>query len=81
MLPLVLIPIELYTGSSMLRFSLFRVFTFLLAWSLSLYARGKKWWVPLLYPLTFLHLLYMAWKSYGRVTTGLGIEWKDRVFK
>ncbi len=80
-LPLVLIPIELYTGSSMLRFSLFSVLTFLLAWSLSLYDRGQKWWVPLLYPLTFLHLLYMAWKSYGRVTTGLGIEWKDRVFK
>jgi len=80
-LPLVLVPIELYTGSSMLRFSLFSVATFLLAWSLSLYDRGQKWWVPLLYPLTFLHLLYMAWKSFGRVATGLGIVWKGRVFK
>ena len=80
-LPLVLVPIEFYTGSSMLRFSLFSVATFLLAWSLSLYDRGQKWWVPLLYPLTFLHLLYMAWKSFGRVATGLGIVWKDRVFK
>lgn len=80
-LPLVLVPIEFYTGSSMLRFSLFSVATFLLAWSLSLYDRGQKWWVPLLYPLTFLHLLYMAWKSFGRVATGLGIVWKGRVFK
>ncbi len=80
-LPLVLVPIEFYTGSSMLRFSLFSVATFLLAWSLSLYDRGQKWWVPLLYPLTFLHLLYMAWKSFGRVAAGLGIVWKDRVFK
>jgi len=80
-LPLVLVPIEFFTGSSMLRFSLFSVATFLLAWSLSLYDRGQKWWVPLLYPLTFLHLLYMAWKSFGRVATGLGIVWKDRVFK
>ena len=80
-LPLVLVPIEFNTGSSMLRFSLFSVATFLLAWSLSLYDRGQKWWVPLLYPLTFLHLLYMAWKSFGRVATGLGIVWKGRVFK
>jgi chlorobactene glucosyltransferase len=80
-LPLVLVPIEFYTGSSMLRFSLFSVATFLLAWSLSLYDRGQRWWVPLLYPLTFMHLLYMAWKSFGRVATGLGIVWKDRVFK
>lgn len=80
-LPLVLVPIEVYTGSPMLRFSLFSVATFLLAWSLSLYDRGQKWWVPLLYPLTFIHLLYMAWKSFGRVATGLGIVWKDRVFK
>jgi hypothetical protein len=37
--------------------------------------------VPLLYPLTFVHLLYMAWKSFGRAATNLGIEWKGRVFK
>jgi chlorobactene glucosyltransferase len=80
-LPLVMVPIEFYMGSSMLRFSLFSVAMFLLAWSLTLYDRGQKWWVPLLYPLTFFHLLYMAWKSFGRVATGLGIVWKGRVFK
>jgi chlorobactene glucosyltransferase len=80
-LPLVLVPIEMHTGNPLLRFSVFSVLTFVLAWSLTLYDRGQKWWVPLLYPLTFVHLLYMAWKSFGRAATNLGIEWKGRVFK
>ncbi|MBN2553379.1 MAG: glycosyltransferase [Spirochaetales bacterium] len=80
-LPLALVPVELYTGNPLIRFSLFSVLAFLLAWSLTLYDRGQKWWVPLLYPLSFVHLLYMAWKSFGRVATHLGVEWKGRVFK
>ena len=80
-LPLALVPVELYTGNPLIRLSLFSVLAFLLAWSLTLYDRGQKWWVPLLYPLAFVHLLYMAWKSFGRVATHLGIEWKGRVLK
>jgi chlorobactene glucosyltransferase len=81
LLPLILIPIELNSGNPLLRLSLFSVLTFLLAWSLTLYDRGQKWWLPLLYPLTFAHLFYMAWKSFGRVASQLGVEWKGRVLK
>ncbi|UCF97019.1 MAG: glycosyltransferase [Spirochaetaceae bacterium] len=80
-LPFALVLIELYTGNPLLRFSAFSVLTFLMAWSLTLYDRGQKWWVPLLYPLTFVHLLYMAWKSFGRAAMEVGIVWKGRVFK
>jgi chlorobactene glucosyltransferase len=80
-LPLVLIPIEMYTGNSLLPLSVFSALNFTLAWSLTLYDRGLKWWVPLLYPLTFVHLLYMAWKCFGRAAANVGIVWKGRVFK
>jgi chlorobactene glucosyltransferase len=80
-LPLILIPIEIRTGNPLLRLSVFSVLTFVLAWSLTLYDRGLKWWVPFLYPLTFVHLLYMAWKSFGRAAAHVGIVWKGRVFK
>jgi chlorobactene glucosyltransferase len=81
LLPLALIPIELNSGNPLARLSLFSVLTFIVAWSLTIYDRGQKWWVPLLYPLTFAHILYMAWKSFGRVATNIGIVWKGRVVK
>jgi len=80
-LPLVLIPIEIRTDNPLLRLSVFSALNFILAWSLTLYDRGLKWWVPLLYPLTFLHLLYMAWKCFGAAAANVGIVWKGRVFK
>jgi hypothetical protein len=80
-LPLVLVAIEIQTGNPLLRLSMFSVLCFVVAWSLTLYDRGLKWWVPLLYPLTFIHLLYMAWKSFGRASANAGIVWKGRVFK
>jgi chlorobactene glucosyltransferase len=80
-LPLILIPIEMHTGNPLLRLSVFSALNFTLAWSLTLYDRGLKWWVPLLYPLTFVHLLYMAWKSFGRAAANVGVVWKGRVFK
>jgi chlorobactene glucosyltransferase len=80
-LPLILVPIEMHTGNPLLRLSVFSVLCFVVAWSLTLYDRGLKWWVPLLYPLTFVHLLYMAWKSFGRAAANVGIVWKGRVFK
>ena len=81
LLPLVLVAIEWHMSSPLLRLSVFSVLCFVLAWSLTLYDRGLKWWVPLLYPLTFLHLLYMAWKAFGRAAVNVGIVWKGRVFK
>jgi chlorobactene glucosyltransferase len=80
-LPLILVPIEMHTGNPLLHLSVFSVLCFIVAWSLTLYDRGLKWWVPLLYPLTFVHLLYMAWKSFGRAAMNVGIVWKGRVFK
>jgi chlorobactene glucosyltransferase len=80
-LPLILVPIEMHTGNPMLHLSLFSLLCFVVAWSLTLYDRGLKWWVPLLYPLTFMHLLYMAWKSFGKAAANMGIVWKGRVFK
>jgi chlorobactene glucosyltransferase len=80
-LPLVLAAIEMHNGNPLLRLSVFSVLCFVVAWSLTLYDRGLKWWVPLLYPLTFIHLLYMAWKSFGKAAANVGIVWKGRVFK
>ena len=49
--------------------------------TLTLYDRGMKWWVPLLYPLLFLNLLSMVWTNFGRVAVGRGIEWKGRTIR
>ena len=81
MLPLILVPIEMHTHNPLLRLSVFSVLCFLTAWSLTLYDRGLKWWVPLLYPLTFVHLLYMAWTGFSRAAAKVGVVWKGRVFK
>ncbi len=52
-----------------------------MAWALTLYDRGLRWWVPFLYPLLFGHLLYLAWRSFVRVGAGQGVEWKGRVLR
>ena len=57
------------------------VLSFLTAWSLTLWDRRLPWWVPLLYPLLFGHLLWMAWRCFGRVVTGRGVVWKGRVVR
>jgi len=80
-LPSMLLPIQLIFGNSSVKIISLSVTIFLLAWSLTLYNRGLKWWAPFLYPLLFLHLLYMAWKSFGRVATGQGVFWKGRVLR
>lgn len=54
---------------------------FLLAWSLTLYDRGLRWWVPFLYPLLFLNLLYMAWRGVGSAAAGHGVVWKGRTIR
>jgi len=57
------------------------VLSFLTAWSLTLWDRRLRWWVPLLYPLLFGHLLWMAWRCFGRSVTGRGVVWKGRVVR
>ncbi len=63
------------------RLSAVSVGLFQLTWALALYDRGLAWWVPFLYPLLFLHLLYMGWRSFGRVSAGAGVVWKSRVYR
>jgi chlorobactene glucosyltransferase len=77
-LPLALLPIQVLTGAAGAGRTLLCVGAFLLAWSLVLYDRGLQWWAPLLYPVLFVHLLYMAWWSLARVLSGQGVRWKGR---
>jgi chlorobactene glucosyltransferase len=57
------------------------ILSFLTAWSLTLWDRRVRWWVPLLYPLLFGHLLWMAWRCFGRSVAKRGVVWKGRVVR
>ena len=77
-LPLALLPIQLITGSPAAQRTFLCIMLFLAAWALVLYDRGLRWWTPFLYPVLFAHLLYMAWWSLGRASSGHGVVWKGR---
>jgi chlorobactene glucosyltransferase len=77
-LPLALLPIQILTGAAGIERTLLCVAGFLIAWAVVLYDRGLRWWAPLLYPVLFIHLLYMAWWSFAQVLTGQGVRWKGR---
>lgn len=77
-MPALLLPLELASGSPWVRLTMLCVLSFLLAWALVLYDRGLRWWVPLLYPLLFLLLLALAASSFGRAIAGVGVAWKGR---
>ena len=80
-LPLALLPIQLLTGSSAAQLTFLCVLLFLAAWALVLYVRGLRWWTPFLYPVLFVHLLYMALWSFGRASSGRGVIWKGRTLQ
>lgn len=80
-LPLALLPIQILTRSPAAQRTLTCVGLFLLAWALVLYDRGLPWWTPFLYPVLFVHLLYMAWWGVGHAITGQGVVWKDRTLR
>jgi chlorobactene glucosyltransferase len=80
-LPLALLPIQLVTGNPAVTLTLACVLLFLLAWALVLYDRGLQWWVPLLYPVLYVHLLYMAWWSIAQAGAGHGVVWKGRTLR
>ena len=80
-LPLALLPIQILTGNPSAAGTLLCVGTFLLAWALVLYDRGLSWWTPFLYPVLFIHLLYMAWWGLGQAVTGHGVQWKGRTLR
>jgi chlorobactene glucosyltransferase len=77
-LPLVLLAFQVLTGSPEVGLTFACVLVFLTAWTLVLYDRGTRWWTPLLYPVLFIHLLYMAWWSISQATSGRGVVWKGR---
>jgi chlorobactene glucosyltransferase len=80
-LPLALLPIQILAGSPSAPGTLLCVGTFLLAWALVLYDRGLSWWTPFLYPVLFIHLLYMAWWGVGHAVSGQGVVWKGRTLR
>jgi len=80
-LPLALLPIQILTGNPAMQRTFLCVLIFLAAWALVLYDRGMRWWTPFLYPVLFLHLLYMAWWSFTQSTSGNGIVWKGRTLR
>lgn len=80
-LPFALLPVLVVTGNPDIQFASLCVVLFLAAWTLALYDRGLPWWSPLLYPLMFLHLLYMAWWSIAQVFGGHPIVWKGRALR
>ncbi len=80
-LPLALLLIQVLTGAAGAGRTLPCVAAFLLAWTVVLYDRGLRWWAPLLYPVLFIHLLYMAWWSFAQIVTGRGVSWKGRTVR
>jgi chlorobactene glucosyltransferase len=80
-LPLALLPIQILTGAAGTGRTLLCVAAFLLAWTVVLYDRGLQWWAPLLYPILFVHLLYMAWWCFAQVISGHGVSWKGRTVR
>jgi chlorobactene glucosyltransferase len=79
--PLALLPIQILTGAAGAGRTLLAVAAFLVAWAVVLYDRGLRWWAPFLYPVLFIHLLYMAWWSFAQVVTGHGVSWKGRTMR
>jgi chlorobactene glucosyltransferase len=78
LLPLLLLPLQLALGDPTVRYTVAGVALMFAAWALTLYDRGLPWWAPLLYPLQFAHILYMAWRGFGVVSSGRGVVWKGR---
>ena len=80
-LPLALLPIQFLTGNPAMQLTFLCVLIFLAAWALVLYDRGMRWWTPFLYPVLFVHLLYMAWWIFAHAASGEGVVWKGRILR
>lgn len=81
LLPLHYLVLDFLTGNSPRPYITLCVVLFASAWAITLYDRGLNWWVPLFYPLLFINLLYMAWKSFGKAAAGRGVVWKGRTIR
>ncbi|MBN1837605.1 MAG: glycosyltransferase [Spirochaetales bacterium] len=81
LLPLVLACLQLVLGDPAARLTSLAPLLFLAAWTATLRDRGLPGWAGLLYPVTFVHLLYMSWRSFRLVQAGAGIMWKGRLVR
>jgi chlorobactene glucosyltransferase len=81
LLPLGLLIIRLFGGTIPIKSTELSVVLFFFAWTVTLYDRGLRWWVPFLYPLMFLNLLLMIWRGVGRTAVGKGVVWKGRTIR
>lgn len=52
--------------------------SFLAAWSVVLWDRGQKWYVPFLYPIQFSIMSWVCCSSIIDGTVGRGYRWKNR---
>ena len=81
LLPLFLLVVRMLGGNVPIQFPELTVMLFFFAWSVTIYDRGLSWWIPFLYPLMFLNLLMMTWKSVGKAATERGVVWKGRTIR
>ena len=81
LLPLVLAAAQAALGVAVHRPLVTAAATLLLAWCLTLYDRGHDVWLPLTYPLFFLHLLYMALRMLLPSAARTSLLWKGRVLR
>jgi len=49
-----------------------------LGWAITIYDRRLPWYIPFFYPVQFLFITVLAWKSLIDDVTGTGYDWKGR---
>ena len=77
-LPAPLIPVALICGWEHTPWLLAGNAGILIGWGVTIFDRRLPWYVPLFYPVQFLFILVLAWKSVYDDVTGQGYDWKDR---
>ncbi len=77
-LPAFLIPVSLIAGWTKAPWIIAGNAGILIGWGITMYDRRMPWYVPFFYPIQFIFLLIVAWKSLIDDVTGEGYNWKDR---
>jgi len=77
-LPAFLIPFSLIGGWVQAPWIIAGNLGIFIGWAITVYDRRLPWYVPFFYPVQFLFILVVAWKSYIDDVTGQGYNWKDR---
>ena len=77
-LPAFLIPISILGGWTQTSWIIAGNVGILIGWAITIFDRRLPWYVPFFYPVQFLFLLVLAWKSLIDDVTGEGYNWKDR---